>query len=434
MRAASTRIAPTPGLAMAVVLAGLPLLWPQWHWLGRALNLLLLVAAAADLLSSRRRIKAERVSNPVLSLGAENTLSLQLRSPGPPLALELKDTLPPTLELVGAWPQVRADSQWQTVTYRVRPQRRGQYTLGPLQIRYRSPLGLWRQMVTLALPESVRVYPDLLALRQWELAIRQGRHLEGLKRANLRGTGTEFESLRDYQDGDPYRAINWTATARRGRLVTALYQIDRSQPIMLLLDAGRLMLPRVRGLTRLDHALNAALLLATVAAERGDHCGFMLFGGEVRAFTPPRKGRGQVLAMAEALYDVEPEQVEPDYGRMIGWLRARHKKRSLVVLFTDLIDPDISRGLVSHLSALAAHHAVLLVCLSDPALLRLARQVPADSDAAYTQAAALEVLAQRAQTRADLQSRGIGVVDVPPEDFSAGVVNQYLRLKAQGRI
>lgn len=216
--------------------------------------------------------------------------------------------------------------------------------------------------------------------------------------------------------------------------MTNLYQVDRSQPIMLLIDAGRLMQPHVKGLARLDHTLNAALLLATIAAERGDQVGMMLFGSEVRAFVPPRKGRGQVMALVEALYDVEPEQVEPDYGRMIGWFRAKHKKRSLVVLFTDLVDPEINQGLINHLSALAAHHLVLLVCLSDPALLELGRSMPSDSAGVYQKTSALEVLAQRAEARAVLQSRGVQVIDVPPEEFSAAVVNQYLLIKEQGRI
>ncbi|HLN62223.1 MAG TPA: DUF58 domain-containing protein, partial [Symbiobacteriaceae bacterium] len=269
---------------------------------------------------------------------------------------------------------------------------------------------------------------------QWEIAIRQGRHLEGLKRARVRGAGTEFESLREYQPGDQYRSINWPASARSGELVTTLYQTDRSQPVMLLIDAGRLMIPQVKGLAKLDHSLNAALLLATVAAERGDHCGLMLFGGEVKAFMPPRKGRGQVLGMVEAVYDVAPEQVEPDYGRMIAWLRAKHKKRSLVVLFTDMVDPDISRGLIDHLAALATHHVVLLVCLTDPALLHLSGQSPQDSRGVYQKAAALEVLAQRAETKARLQSKGVLVIDVPPEEFSTAVVNQYLTIKEQGRL
>jgi len=426
---------PTPRLAFLLFLAAVPAALPDLVWLTWVLLALLAAAAAADLVTSRRRIEAVRRVDSALSLGADNQVGLELRVWGGSVELELKDDLPLHLALAGSWPKVRLrEGQWQRTAYRVRPLRRGRHVLGPLHGRYRSTLGLWTRRVSWPLVESVRVYPNLLTARQWEIALRSGRHLEGLKRARLRGTGTEFESLREYQEGDDYRAINWAATARRGGLVTNLYQVDRSQPIMLLIDAGRLMQPQVKGLARLDHALNAALLLATIAAERGDRVGMMLFGGEVRAFVPPRKGRGQVMALMEALYDVEPEQVEPDYGRMIGWFRAKHRKRSLVVLFTDLIEPEINQGLLSHLSALAAHHLVLLVCLSDPALLELARSMPADSAAVYQKASALEVLAQRAEARAILQSRGVQVIDVPPEEFSAAVVNQYLLIKEQGRI
>jgi uncharacterized protein (DUF58 family) len=429
------RAAPTPRLALLLLLVGAPALVTGWFWLSLGLSAVLLVIAAVDLALSGRPIEAVRkLTAPVLSLDADNLVQLEVRSHGLPVALELKEDLPLHISLAGEWPRLQTTPQWQTVTYKIHPMRRGQFTLGPLHGRYQSVLGLWRRQLVWKLADSVRVYPNLLAARQWEIAIRQGRSLEGMKRARLRGTGTEFESLREYQAGDQFRSINWPATARSGKLVTSLYQVDRSQPVMLLVDAGRLMLPMVKGLAKLDHALNAALLLATVAAERGDQCGLMLFGGEVKAFMPPRKGRGQVLAMVESLYNVAPEQVEPDYGRMIGWFRAKHKKRSLVVLFTDIIDPDISKGLIDHLSALAAHHLVLVVCLSDPALLALSHQSPTDSRTVYQKAAAQEVLAQRQDTKARLQSKGVLVIDVPPEAFSAAVVNQYLLIKEQGRL
>lgn len=435
MAAPTHRFNPTPRLAGLLFLASMPALLPSMFWLSIALLAALAVIAGVDFATSRRTIEAVRKLEGVLSLGAENPLKLEMRLFGGPVDLELKDDLPLHFEAVGPAPRVRLkDGAWQTVEYRVRPMRRGQYAIGPLHGRYRSTLGLWTRRITWPLVEPARVYPNLLAARQWEIAMRQGRHLEGLKRARLRGAGTEFESLREYQEGDEYRAINWSATARRGNLVTNLYQTDRSQPIMLVIDTGRMMIPQVKGLAKLDHALNAALLLATVAAERGDQTGLMLFGDDVKAFVPPRKGRGQVMAMVETLYAVAPEQVEPDYSRMIGWLRAKHKKRSLLVFFTDLVDPEINKGLINHLSALAAHHVVLLVCLSDPALLALSNSLPTDSREVYQKASALEVLAQRAETRAKLQSRGVMVIDVPPEEFSAAVVNQYLQIKEQGRL
>ncbi|HYG59280.1 MAG TPA: DUF58 domain-containing protein, partial [Symbiobacteriaceae bacterium] len=360
-----TRFSPTPRLALLVLLAGLPSLGPGWVSVSVALSLVLLTFALTDLLLSRRRIEVTRKPGTALSLGTDNPITLELRCTGGPVDVELKDDLPLHMALDGHFPRLKAGDRWEEAQYRVKPMQRGRYVVGPLHARYTSSLGLWRRHLTWReATETVHVYPNLKAARQWEIAIRQGRTLEGLKRARIRGTGTEFESLREYMPGDQYRAINWPATARSGKLVTTLYQVDRSQPVMLLIDAGRLMIPKVKGLTRLDHALDAALLLSTVAAERGDQCGMMLFGGEVKAFMPPRKGRGQVMAMMEAIYDVAPEQVEPDYGRMIGWFRAKHKKRSLVVLFTDMVDPDISKGLISHLSALAAHHVVLLVCLA----------------------------------------------------------------------
>ncbi len=431
----TVRFSPTPRLPLLLALAALPALFPGLLWLSLALAAALTGVALADLAASRRTIEAERrVENP-LSLGEENPVRLAFRCHGAPVTLEVCDDLPLHLDPAGEWPVVRLEEgAWVEVGYRVRPGRRGRYAIGRLHGRYRSRLGLWNRMITWPITDEVRVYPNLLAVRQYEVAMRQGRQMEGLKRARLRGAGTEFESLREYQEGDEFRAINWPATARRGSLVTNLYQVDRSQPIMLLVDAGRLMIPQIQGLSRLDYVLNAAMLLATVAAERGDQVGLMLFGGEVKAFVPPRKGRRQVMAMLESLYDLQPEQVEPDYGRMLGWFAARHRRRSLLVLFTDLVDPEINRGLTAHLSALAARHLVLVVTLTDPALLALSRCIPENAQQAYEKATALEVLAQRAETRARLQRSGVLVIDVPPSSFSAAVVNQYLQIKEQGRL
>lgn len=429
------RTQPTVLLVALALLAGLPLLAPSLQWLSLALNLGLLVVAALDLLYSRRPIEAERTAPQVAALGAQNRVEVALRSPGRPLMVELKEDLPADLPLAGAWPSLRLQGgAWHSTAYALRPRRRGQYSIGPLHVRYSSPLGLWRRQATVAAPAPVRVYPNVSLAHQYTLSMRSGRTLEGLKRARLRGMGTEFESLREYQPGDQYRAINWPATARQGKLISTLYQVDRSQPVVLMIDAGRVMLPQVLGLAKLDHALNAALLLATVAAERGDQVGMLLFGGEVKAFLPPKKGRGQVLTMVQSVYAVQPEQVEPDYGRMIGWLRAHHKKRSLVVLFTDLIDPEVSRGLVQNLAALAAHHLVLLVCLSDPELLALSRRRPESLRQVYTQAVGLDVLSQREETKARLVGLGVMVIDVPPAEFSAAVVDQYLLIKEQGRL
>ncbi len=430
-----TRFSPAPRLPLLLALAALPALLPGLLWLSLALAALLAGVALADLAASRRTIEAVRHVSSPLSLGEANPVGLSFRCLSAPVALEVLDDLPLHMEPPDRWPVVRLqEGAWVEAGYRVKPGRRGRYAIGPLHGRYRSPLGLWRRTITWPIVDEARVYPNLMAVRQYEVAIRQGRQMEGLKRARLRGAGTEFESLREYQDGDEFRAINWPASARRGGLVTNLYQVDRSQPIMLLIDAGRLMIPHIRGLSRLDYVLNAAMLLATVAAERGDQVGMMLFGGEVKAFVPPRKGRRQVMAMQESIYDVQPEQVEPDYGRMLAWFRTRHRKRSLVVLFTDLIDPEINRGLTAHLSSMAARHLVLVVTLTDPALLELSRCMPSDTQQAYEKATALEVLAQRAETRARLQRSGVLVIDVPPASFSTAVVNQYLQIKEQGRL
>lgn len=408
-----------------------------WIWL--LYNLMIAGLALVDFFLSPHpsRFSVMRRAERVFSLGAQNRVVLEVRNPANwTVSVEVKDDFPPAFG--GSRDPLRLripPGRRAEAAYSVTPTRRGDYQLGPLHLRYAGPLGLIRRRAVLEETFRVKVYPNLSDVRKYEILARQGRSLdEGLKRARTFGLGTEFESVRDYVPDDEFRVINWSATARRGKLASNQYQTDRSQSILLVIDAGRLMMPRVKGLSKLDYTINASLMLAYVGLVKDDRVGLLVFSGETRAFLPPRKGRGQLLGLLDTLYSIEPEMVESDYAAAVSFLKARNKKRSLVCFFTDLIDPDASREVVTYLSSLGSGHLGLCITLSDPEILRLASQDPADSPAVYQKSVAEDVLARREEAKSMLRRRGVLVLDVPPEQLSAAVVNQYLEIKRCGRL
>ena len=218
-------------------------------------------------------------------------------------------------------------------------------------------------------PPPVKVYPNLLDVRRYEMLARRGRLFElGLKNARRLGTGTEFERLREYMPGDDYRQVAWAATARRGKPIVVEYETERSQPIILLLDAGRLMSAPVGDLAKLDYAINTCLLLAFVATLKGDRVGLLVFADRILGYYPPRRGRAQFLSLLEALYNVQAQPVESDYAQAVEYLTRRHPRRSLDIVFTDLLDRSAGTGLVPYISRLAPRHLPMLVAVGDPAV------------------------------------------------------------------
>ncbi len=225
--------------------------------------------------------------------------------------------------------------------------RRGKYTFGKTVVRYVSRFGLVWCQADLGKSQAVKVYPNMRRAREMELkALGANAYLAVQRKAVRRGEGREFESMRDYVRGDELRHISWTTTARRGKLTTRQYQIERDQTILIALDAGRLMTARIGDETKFDTAIHASLALMSAAAKGGDNCGLMVFGRTVKKYLPPKKGLAHIDGVLEALHDLEPELIEPSYKRAFHFISANSKKRSFVVVLTDLVDKDSSKELI----------------------------------------------------------------------------------------
>jgi uncharacterized protein (DUF58 family) len=322
-----------------------------------------------------------------------------------------------------------AEGEWIAV-YQVSPAQRGAYEFGPIDLRVWRRDGWWARQVRLPAPQEAAVYPNVLAIRQYQLTLRRGMPFRpGQRRSRPPGAATAFAGLRDYLPGDDPRRINWKATARRDQPVTVELEAERGQQVMILLDCGRLMTARAGALSKLDHAINAALLLGWLAQQQGDRVGLVAFTDQVDSFLSPQRGPTQVNRLSEALYGIQAQFVEPDFGEAFALLARRVSRRSLVVVLTDVLDPDASRELVAQALWLARRHLVLVVAIEDPALIA-ARDAPIDRSArAYQWAAAEELLASRRQSFEALRRGGVMGLDVPAGTLSPALVERYLELK-----
>jgi uncharacterized protein (DUF58 family) len=418
-----------PIMALGTWLPGME--WVAWGYL-----ILVLVLYVVDwrLAGPLSRFELEREHDQKLSLGAENPIRLHLRNRSRyPAEFWLRDEAPENFRIEQRVLPGRAEPRgsWEGL-YHVHPLRRGDYQFGNLTLRWRSPLGLLVRQARQPAVERVKVYPNLLDVRRYDLLLRRNRLQEmGLRNTRMFGEGTEFERLREYLPDDEYRRINWKATARRGHPVTVEYQTERSQNVIAVLDTGRMMQSPVADIAKLDYVVNAVLFLAYVASGKGDRVGMMTFADDVQHYLSPKQGRGQFYRMLELLYAVEPQPVEPDYYRAFTYLALKQRRRSLIVIFTDLTGGLSLNMLVNQVALLARHSLPLVVTISEPDVHMAAHQSPNTSLAVYQRAVATQVLDERRVVLETLQKRGVMTLDVPANQLSTAVINRYLELKGR---
>lgn len=317
---------------------------------------------------------------------------------------------------------------------------RGTWQLGGLHVAVPSPLGLWRRHVLLGAPASIHTYPNLKQLSDYALLARTDRlALIGVRRSRRVGGDTEFERLRDYHSDDALHRMDWKATARRDTLTVRDYQTNQSQRVLLLVDAGRMLTSTAAGadgVTRslLDHAIDAAILLAWVAARQGDRVGLLAYADGVKRWVSPQGGQRQVTAIIHALHDLHAETVESRHEEAFLLLERRERKRSLVLVLTHVLDDVNASHLERHARLLSGRHLPLFVLLRDPDLhgaVPPADQPPQDAGAFWRAGAAATLVQWRAGVIARLQTAGALVIDCEARQLSAAVVTRYLEVKAR---
>ena len=437
--------------AVPIALSGVS---PNLLFVGGVYMVLLCVVSAVDyhthpLLKS---IEAHRGMNSKFSLGVENVVTLKVINRSRyPLTVRLKDDFPDEFLFDEVVHDCYVPAMDQAdIAYRLTPLRRGIYQFMDIHLRCQGILGLIVRQRRVHAATEIKVYPNLQAVRQYELLVKRGTLYQiGLKNSRRFGEGTEMERLREYLPDDDFRRMDWNATARQRKPIVREFETERSQDVVIMLDTGRLMaspilleattLPSAeiisqKAMLKLDYAINTTLMTAFVSTLKGDKVGLIAFADTVHQYLAPKPGKKQFLTMLEAIYALPVYSVEPDFEVAFKYLAAKQRKRALIILFTDILDSDSAEGIAAYVSQLAKHHLIVCVTLTDSGIVELAEQKFTDSTSVYEKVIAERLLQEKRATLEILRHRGVITIDVPAHQLTMAVVNKYLELKAKSQI
>lgn len=438
-------------IAIPILLYGVA---PSLLFIGGTYLVLLVAVSVIDYVTNPlfQRIEVRREMNSKFSLGAENVVVLHVVNRSRhPLRLRLKDDFPDEFLYETVLHDCRVSPMQDTqITYRLTPLRRGIYQFADIHLQCWGVLGLIVRRRQVPAPAEIKVYPNLQAVRQYELLVKRGMlHQIGLKTSRQFGEGTEMERLREYSPDDDFRRIDWNATARQRKPIVREFETERSQDIVIMLDTGRLMAspilletstrhttasPTQKAMQKLDYAINTTLMTAYVSMLKGDKVGLIAFADTVHQYLAPKPGKKQFLTMLETIYALPVHSVEPDFEEAFKYLASKQRKRALIILFTDILDSDSAEGIAAYVSQLSRHHLVVCVTLTDSGIVALAEQGSTDSKSIYQKAIAERLLQEKHATLEILRRQAVITIDVPAHQLTMAVVNKYLELKAKSRI
>lgn len=429
------------GRATLLALGFVPLAWlaGDHGWVAVvALSAVLLAAIGLDLAlaANARNVILERGGETSVRLGDSVASEVVLTNPGGRrLRARVRDAWPPS-----ANPQPRQHhitvpgGERRRLTTELAPIRRGDHHPSGITVRSFGPLGLAARQCTHDVPGGVRALPPFHSRRHLPAKLSRLRELDGQQRALIRGQGSEFDSLREYVAGDDVRSIDWRATARSSTVVVRTWRPERNRRILLVLDTSRTSAGRVGDTPRLDHAMDAALLLAALTMRAGDHTGLLAYDRRTQARVSNRGRSNSVSTLVQAMAPLEPALVESDAtGLVAAILGGRDQGRQLVVLLTDLNTAAMEEGLLPVLPALTSRHLVVVASVSDPAVAEMAAG-RGDAAAVYGAAAAERTRAERRRVTAELRRHDVEVVDADPDTIAPALADTYIALKAAGRL
>jgi len=382
-------------------------------------------------------IEVRRLWQGALQLREEATATLEFTNRGRCSALlRVQEEVPEGLRKEIPEVEVRIPAASREVAkYDVCPRERGDMHFGLTYMRYQSAWQLAERWAVASLKQKIRIYPNFQEANKDTIYLIRSRQIALEKRHKHQpGQGREFESLREYRESDEWRDICWSATARRAKLISKSYQTERSQTVWIVLDAGRLLRTRVKGLSKLDYSVGAALALAQVALYSGDRVGMLGYGRRVTHRLPPGRGAGHVRTLLDGLALVRGEELEADHRRAVETLAVMQKRRSLIVWLTDLAETATTPEVVESAIHLAQRHLVLFTVISLPELRALAQERPETAEDMFRQTAAVEIVQRRDLLLRTLRQQGALTLEVEPARLSTAVVNQYLMAKDRSLI
>ncbi len=402
-------------------------------------DLLLLLGFAVDWfrLPHPQQLTIRRQWLSPLSMGVNSRFTISVANPSAlDLRLQLFDDLPSS-----TWHEIKPvaltlpgrSTQSATLTYT--PGRRGDLKTGKVFLRYQSVFQMAERWAVADLEQTVRVYPNFEHARKNAVYLARSRQIElQMRMMRLRGLGSDFESLREYREGDELRNVCWTASARRGKLVSRTFQVERSQAVWIVLDCGRLMRAKTAGYSKLDRAVDAALCLTQLALYSGDRVGLLAYGRSVNHRVVPGRGATQMRHIVEQLASIHEEVPEADHVRAAASLLTLQKQRGLVIWISDLAETSMTPEVIEAAGQMLSRHLLLFTIIAQPELRLQARQSPASGADMYQVVAAQEMVYRREILLGRLRQRGALCLEVEPSHISTAILNQYLSVKERNLI
>lgn len=411
-------------------------LWPPLFYAGAALLALLAVALVVDiaLLWMRRGITASRRCSQRFSNGDDNPVSLLVENHFPyAVNLEVIDEVPHVFQRRDLSFALRLPAGGDgTVDYTLHPTTRGVYGFGHIRAFATTPIGLVQRRFTCGDPVDVAVYPSYLMLNQYELlAITGNLTMMGIKRIRRVGNNTEFEQIKSYVQGDDYRHINWKASARTHQLMVNVYTDERSQQVINVIDKGRIMQQAFDGMTILDYAINASLVLSYVALHRDDKAGVITFADKIDDMVKPDRGPSHINSILECLYRQTTKFAESDYSSLVAGVNTLVGRRSLLVLYTNFLDYTSMMRQLPYLRQLNSHHRLLVVFFIDEERREFISRQPHSVKQYYEHAIAEKIDHEQYLIVSTLRQHGIISLLTSPQQLSVNVINRYLEMKSR---
>lgn len=411
-------------------------MWTSLFLMGQVGLLVLLFVVPADvwMVYSRKGVAAERTCAERFSNDDENPVQIRVENHYPfTIKLRVIDEIPAIFQQRDINFRLSlAPTQGKTIRYTLQPKQRGTYGFGLIRVFVATRIGLVERRITCGNEHQVKVYPSYLMLHRYELMAMSNNLTEmGIKKIRRIGQQTEFEHIKEYVKGDDYRTINWKASARRHTLMVNVYQDERSQQVYSIIDKGRVMQRAFRGMTLLDYAINASLVLSYIAIHKDDKAGLATFNEQFDSFIPASRQSGQVQALLEGLYQQQTSFGETDYSALCVHLGKYINKRSFLILYTDFDTLGALNRQLAYLRQLAQKHRLLVVFFEDAELKEKIARKPEETEQYYQQVVAEKFAYEKRLIVSKLKQCGIYSLLTTPENLSVDVINKYLEMKSR---
>lgn len=433
----------TTRVVLLLLFGTLPLMVVNSHFAAVAVFLVFntIVAALiiADVVITPRpeNLLVQRIVQNKLSIGQKNIVKVVIVNKAyTDIQVEVKDEYPKEFEVNASEIKVKLPRRSETTfQYEVVPLKRGCYYFKDTSLKFRGVLDLIIYQQPFGHNSRVEVYPDISSISKFELLMRRSHLLEtGLVNERRRGTGTDFESLREYIKGDEFRKIDWKASARRNKLIAREYQSEVNQSVLILLDCSRSTGALAGKITMLDHAVNGALLLGYQVLRKGDKIGLMTFSDRVHASLPPKGGKNHYYSFVQNLYAVKPSSVEPSYENVLDKLSKSRLKRSMIIMITDTATGESANKLFSAIPVIIQKHLLIVISLLDPLIKSYSRRIPEKHEEVYQKIVAREQMAKIEQLNKKIELMGAITAVVTPEQLKTTVLSKYLKAKLRSRL